>query len=65
MTWFLIVKTVHGEHRIALDQSEADALVALSEVQRQIGRTGIARIADRLVVKAEDITAGLIDYRTP
>ena len=63
--WFLIVTTVHGEHKLSLGQNETDALEALDEVQEQIGKSGVVRIANRLTLKADDITSAQIENRYP
>ncbi len=63
MTWVLIVKTVHGDHEVSIGANESDAEKALGEVQAQMGKKGVVRIADRLALNAEDITAAQIVNR--
>lgn len=62
MTWHLIVSTIHGEHRLFVGSGHA-AQAALAEVQGYIGGKGAVRIADRLTLRAEDITAAQIFER--
>jgi hypothetical protein len=63
MAWQLIVKTIHGEHVVFIRGNDPEAKAALVEVQDQIGAKGVVRIADRLALNAEDITAAQIVER--
>jgi hypothetical protein len=65
MTWFLVIKTSHDEHEIAIGPNESDALSALDEAQAQIGKTGVVRIVNRLTLKADDILSAQIKNRYP
>jgi hypothetical protein len=53
--WSLTVKTPNGEHKINVGKDEAQALKALDDAKRNIGKSGVVTIADRLALKAEDI----------
>jgi hypothetical protein len=63
MTWQLIVRTIHGEHFVAIAGNEPDAKAALDAVQTRIGAHGVVQIAERLALRAEDITAAQIVER--
>jgi hypothetical protein len=60
MIWQLIVKTIRGEHVIVVGADEQIARAALAEVEAHIDGRGVVRIADRLTLRAEDITAAQI-----
>jgi hypothetical protein len=60
MMWQLIVKTDRDEYVIFVGGNEAVAREALAEVEAHIGAQGVVRIADRLTLRAEDITAAQI-----
>jgi len=60
MTWHLIVKTICDEHLIFVGGNEDVARAALTQVEACISSQGLVRIADRLALRAEDITAAQI-----
>jgi hypothetical protein len=64
MTWVLIVKTTNGDHEVVIGGNESEAQAALAEAQAQIGKSGGVRLADKLVLKADDITAAQIINRS-
>jgi hypothetical protein len=63
MPWQLIIKSVYGEHAVPIAGAEAEAREALADAERLLAGTAIVRIAERLSLRAEDITAAQIVER--
>jgi hypothetical protein len=63
MAWQLIIKSIYGDHVVPIAGTETDASAVLAEAEALLGSKGIVRIAERLTLRAEDITAAQIVER--
>ena len=62
-TWILTVKATHGEYEMPIGPDEAVALRVLQDAGKQIGKSGTVTIAERLVLRAEDILSASLSER--